>query len=156
MSSSKKIKLIAASSLIALCGGFMIWWATQQGGDYETVAPAPPPEASLLSITNTTTQSVTVKVKAAAEANPPAGFKNSVGKGPMETTLEAQQSDQFVFSDGAMPFGEGLVEVELEVTVAGNPIVGTYTFKRKTRVYVNVYDAGGSPVLDPGPGVTAK
>ena len=38
----------------------------------------------------------------------------------------------------------------------GNPIVATYTFKRKTRVYVNVYDAGGSPVLDPGPGVTAK
>ena len=154
MSSEKKTKLIAASALIVVCGGFMLWWATRQGNEYETVAPAPPPETSLLSITNTTGQMVTVKVKAAAEANAPAGFKNNSGKS--EATLEPQQMDQFVFGDGAMPFGEGQVEVEVEATVAGNPIVATYTFKRKTRVYVNVYDAGGSPVLDPGPGVTAK
>lgn len=152
----KKVAIAAAVALISSLG-FVGWYVMTSDSGYQEIAAAPP-ETSLLSITNTTNSEATVKIISTAEATAPIGFKGDGGavKNPLQVELEAQQGDQFVFSDSALRATDTPIEIEIEANVGGTTLKATFMFARKARVYINLYDAAGPVTFDAGPGVTMK
>lgn len=157
LSGNRKAVLIAAVSALVLSLGFVGWYLATSEPEYQEVKGAPP-ETSLLSIANMTNSGATVKVKVIGEATPPTGFKGdgSEVKNPLEVDLEPQQGDQFVFSDATALETDAPIELEIEANVGGTSLKATFTFPRKKRVYVNLYEAGGPITFDAGPNVTMK
>lgn len=158
LTAGKKRVVIAATTALVLSLGFVGWYIyTSDPGSQEIEAT--PLQTSLLSIANMTQSGATVKVKPIGEANAPSGFKGdgTPVKDPMQVDLEPQQGDQFVFSDPTALATDAPIEIEIEANVGGTPMKAVFTFPRKQRVYVNLYEAGGGPVIfEPGPGVTMK
>lgn len=154
----KKRLAIAATAVLVCSLGVVGWYIATSEPAYQEVPGAPPPETTLLTITNTTQSAASVKVTVLGEATPPAGFKGEGGpvKNPMQIDLEPQQYDQFVFSDSTLLETDAPVEVEIEANVGGTVLKGTFTASRKKRSFINLYDATGAVSFDLGPGVTAK
>ena len=157
LTAGRKRVVIAATTALVLSLGFVGWYIYNSDPGYQEIEGIPP-ETSLLSISNMTQSGATVKVKPIGEATAPGGFKGdgTAPKDPLEVELEPQQGDQFVFSDGTALATDAPIEIEIEANVGGTPLKAVFTFPRKQRVYVNLYEAGGPVIFEPGPGVTMK